>query len=210
MRLAALAFQDRLLREAALIHFTTDQEAADASPYVRNRRRAVVPLGVDPAVYDRLPGRKEFDARYPEAKGRRVVLYFGRLHRKKRLDLAIRAVAVLVREGHDLHLVIAGPDDGVEAQCRALAAEQGLLERTTFTGLLVGEAKRLALGSADVFVLPSMSENFGIAVAEAAASGIPLLISRAVNIAAAFDGEEAAVVVTPDLVASSGASVSSS
>ena len=171
MRLCDLAFQARLLREATLIHYTTAQEAADAAPYTGNPHRAVIALGVNPASYDHLPSRAEFDSHYPQARGRKTVLYFGRLHRKKRLDLVIGAVAALVREGHDLHLLIAGSDDGVEAQCRALVRDEGLSDRATFTGLLVGEGKRVAFGGADVFVLPSMTENFGIAVAEAAAGG---------------------------------------
>ena len=199
MRLCELAFQSRLLREAPLIHYTTAQEADDAAPYTGNPRRAVISLGVNLAPYEDLPPRAEFDAHYPQARGRKTVLYFGRLHRKKRIDLVIGAVASLVHEGVDVHLIIAGSDDGVEAQCRALVREQGLSERTTFTGLLVGQAKRIAFGGADVFVLPSMTENFGIAVAEAAAAGIPLLISAHVNIAPVFACEQAAVVVTPEL-----------
>lgn len=200
-RLTELAFQNRLLREAALIHYTTEQEAADAKPYVGNPRQAVVALGIDLRAYDGLPSRVEFDRQYPETSGRKIVLYFGRLHQKKRLDLLIAACAVGVREGHNLHLLIAGPDDGVGAECRRLVEAEGMSGRTTFTGLLVQEAKRIAFGGADLFVLPSMTENFGLAVAEAAASLVPLLISDRVNIAPVFAQAEAAIVVAPELEA---------
>ena len=198
-RLYEMAFQRRLLRQATLMHYTTDQEADDASTYVQNPSRAVVPLGVNVAAYERLPPRATFDSVYPEAAGRKIVLYFGRLHRKKRLDLVIGATAAARNNGHDVHLIIAGSDDGVEAECRALVGELGLGERVTFTGLLVNHAKRLVFGGADVFVLPSMTENFGIAVAEAAASGIPLLISEHVNIAPSFAERDAAIIVQTHL-----------
>ena len=198
-RVIELAFQSRLLQQATLIHYTTEQEAADAGGYVGNPRCAVVPLGINPQAYDDLPPRAEFDRHYPEAKGRKVVLYFGRLHRKKRLDLVIAAFAAMVREGCELHLLIAGPDDGMGGQCRMLVGAHGISGRTTFAGLLVQEAKRIAFGGADVFVLPSMTENFGIAVAEAAASFIPLLISEHINIAPVFGQAEAAIVVSPEL-----------
>lgn len=198
-RLIEMLFQRRLLRQATLIHYTTQQEAADAGPYVRNPSCAVIPLGVTLASYQSLPSRSEFDGHYPAARGRKVVLYFGRLHRKKRLDLVIGAVASAVREGHDLHLLIAGSDDGMEAHCRTMVKQEGLADRTTFAGLLVKDAKRIVFGGADMFILPSMTENFGIAVAEAAASGVPLLISDQVNIAPVFGRENAALIVPPQL-----------
>ena len=198
-RLIELAYQSRLLRQAALVHYTTEQEAADAGSYVGNPRWAVVPLGINPPAYDDLPPRAEFDRHYPEARGRKVVLYFGRLHRKKRLDLVIAAFAAVVSEGCELHLLIAGPDDGMGGQCRMQVEAHGISGRTTFAGLLVQEAKRIAFGGADVFVLPSMTENFGIAVAEAAASYIPLLISERINIAPVFGQADAAVIVPPEL-----------
>lgn len=198
MRLAEWAFQNRLLRQASLMHYTTEQEAADAGAYVANPRRAIISLGINPAMYEALPSRAEFDRHYPEAKGRKVVLYFGRLHRKKRLDLVIAAFAAMVREGCELHLLIAGPDDGMGGQCRMLVEAHGISGRTTFAGLLVQEAKRIAFGGAELFMLPSMTENFGIAVAEAAASFIPLLISERINIAPVFKQADAAVVVPPE------------
>ena len=199
MRLIEAAFQNRLLQQASLIHFTTRQEALDAAEYTRNPRFAVIPLGLTLSTYRQLPARSAFDARYPEAHGRKVVLFFGRLHRKKRLDLVIGAFAAMVRAGHDLHLMIAGPDDGMEAQCRALVRDHGLSDRTTFAGMVVNDTKRTVFGGADFFVLPSMSENFGIAVTEAAASGIPLLLSEHVNTASLFQREDAAVVVPAEL-----------
>ncbi len=194
-RLIEMLFQTRLLRQASMVHYTTEQEAIDAAPYVGNPSCTVVPLGVSLIAYRGLPPRSTFDQQYPQARGRKVVLYFGRLHRKKRLDLVVQGVAAAVRRGHDVHLMVAGSDDGMEAECRRMVQQEGLSSRTTFTGLLVGDAKRLVFAGAAVFILPSMTENFGIAVAEAAAAGVPLLISDQVNIAPVFAKDDAAVIV---------------
>ena len=81
------------------------------------------------------------------------------------------------------HLVMAGPDQGgLRAGLEARAAALGIAERITWTGMLQGDLKWGALRAADVFALPSHQENFGIAVVEALAAGLPVLISDRVNI----------------------------
>jgi glycosyltransferase involved in cell wall biosynthesis len=80
----------------------------------------------------------------------------------------------------DWHLVLAGPDlDGYGEAMRRRSAELGLGERVTFTGMLTGEEKSCALANAGLFVLPTHSENFGIAVAEALAHGVPTITTYA-------------------------------
>src|SRR5262249_19086881 len=78
--------------------------------------------------------------------------------------------------------VIAGPDGGYLAETKRFVAETGIASRTTFTGMIVGNDKLAAFTDASLFLLPSYSENFGIAVVEAMACGVPVLISDKVNI----------------------------
>jgi glycosyltransferase involved in cell wall biosynthesis len=105
------------------------------------------------------------------------MLFLGRIHSKKGPDLLLRAFREVSRRFPDLHLVMAGPD---EEGFRAAAAPD---DRVTWTGLLESPELRFgALHAADVFVLPSHSENFGLAVVEALARGLPVLISERVNI----------------------------
>jgi glycosyltransferase involved in cell wall biosynthesis len=94
----------------------------------------------------------------------------------------IPAFAHLAKEDPSLHLVIAGPDDGMLDQCKAWARRDGIPDKVTFTGMLRGEDKLAAFAAASVFALPSYSENFGIAVVEAMAAGCPVVISDQVNI----------------------------
>jgi glycosyltransferase involved in cell wall biosynthesis len=82
----------------------------------------------------------------------------------------------------DLHLVIAGPDDGMKPEAERLVAAAGIGSRVTFVGMLDHRRKLEAFRDAAMFVLPSYSENFGIAVVEAMACGVPVAISDKVNI----------------------------
>jgi glycosyltransferase involved in cell wall biosynthesis len=175
-----LWFQNRVLAEAAAIHYTAEEEMRLAQPFVHGAPGVVIPNGLDPADYASLPPKGHFRARYPEIGDRQILLFLGRINFKKGLDILARAVGQLARD--DLHLVIAGPDGGYLSEARRFVAEAGIADRTTFTGMLAGEDKLAAFADAALFLLPSYSENFGIAVVEAMACGVPVLISDQVNI----------------------------
>ena len=179
--LLELWFQNAVTRGAAAIHFITEEEHRLATPYVFGVRGVVVPLGLEMNEYRPLPPRSRFRAAHPEIGGRPIVLFLGRLNFKKGLDVLIRAFAGAVRTV-DAHLVIAGPDDGMGAKARAWVDAHGLRARTTFTGMVTGAAKPELLSDSDLFVLPSYSENFGIAVIEAMACGLPVAVSDRVNL----------------------------
>jgi len=117
-----------------------------------------------------------------EIGGRRIVLFLSRLNFKKGLDLLVPAFAEASRSVNDLHLVIAGPDDGMRHEAEHLIAEARIGSRVTFVGMLDHAQKLAVFRDATMFVLPSYSENFGIAVVEAMACGVPVMISDKVNI----------------------------
>jgi glycosyltransferase involved in cell wall biosynthesis len=172
--------EHRVVREAAGIVFASKEEqrlGRDSFRPWAPRCEAVVSLGTTapPRSAEQLRGL--FHARFPHLRGERILLFLGRLHEKKGCDLLIDAFR---RAAPPLHLVFAGPcaDPGLEADLHSRA--EGL--RVTFTGPLYGDDKWAALAAAEVFILPSHQENFGVAVAEALASGVPVLLSRRVNI----------------------------
>ncbi|MEX0921648.1 MAG: glycosyltransferase [Rhodovibrionaceae bacterium] len=177
-----LWFQNRVLREAAALHYTAAEEAERARPFAQGAPEAVVPLGLDPREFATAPELGAFRAAHPEIGERRILLFLSRIHEKKGLDLLIPAFARALQRHDDLQLVIAGPDDGAEGAARRLAASHGIAERVSFPGLLGGEEKLAALADCALFVLTSYQENFGLSVAEALAMRRPVLISDRVNI----------------------------
>ena len=95
--------------------------------------------------------------------------------------------------------MIAGPDDeGYGAQVKAWVREARVEGNVTFTGMLLGEVKAAALAEAELFVLPSYSENFGIAVVEAMGAGLPVVISNKVNIWREVEQAGAGLVVNTE------------
>lgn len=175
--------EQRNMREAAAMHFTAEEERELASPYIGRARSFVLPLGLDLVDYSELPHAGTFRTAFPEVGDRKIVLHLGRLNFKKGLDILIEAFNRVLQEHSDVHLVLAGPDDdGYGLDVKQWIMERGLDDRTTFTGMLQGKLKLGLLRDAAVFVLPSYTENFGIAVVEAMACGLPVVISNKVNI----------------------------
>lgn len=165
-RLAWPAYQKRDLKSAAWLHATAEQEAENLEGYGLNRPVAVIPNGAD------LPSQ---DGRGPMT-GVRTALFVGRIHPIKGLSMLIDAWAGLRPAGW--RLVIAGPD---EADTQAGLERQVLahgLQAVDFVGP-VDEADRDELyRSSDLFVLPSLSENFGMAAAEALSFGLPVIATQ--------------------------------
>lgn len=180
-----LAAEHAVLRDASAVLFTTAEEARLAPQSFRPYRVQSEVLGyglaLDPTAQHAQPD--DFLRSHPALRGRRLLLFLGRLHPKKGCDLLIEAFAALAGRDEDLHLVMAGPDGvGLRHSLECLAGRLGVGDRVTWTGMLEGPAKWGALRAAEAFVLPSHQENFGIAVAEALAVGTPVLVSTQVNI----------------------------
>ncbi|HIK99179.1 MAG TPA: glycosyltransferase [Dehalococcoidia bacterium] len=173
------ALVDRgLSNRAASYHAMTDQEAQDTAANTSNIPIDIVPIGVDPNEFASLPDPGEFERLYPEVRGKRVVLFLGRLNRIKGLDILIKGFARAARSRDDLHLIIAGPDGGYERAARELVRRESLDSSVSFTGPIYGETKLAALSRADVFALTSYGEGFSVALLEALAASVPLIISR--------------------------------
>ena len=114
-----------------------------------------------------------------------LVLFMSRIDQKKGLDLLIPALEKLLESQHNFHFVLAGTnsqDPDYERKIKEQIANSALRSHTTITGFVSGELKASLLQAADLFVLPSYYENFGIAVAEAMVAGIPVVISDQVHI----------------------------
>lgn len=168
------------LAAAAAVHFTSQQECQTAERFNIKTKDIVIPLGVDFFDPQALPVK---GFALPENKP--IILYMSRLDPKKGLDLLLPSLERLLEKGLDFHFVLAGgnpQDREYENRIKNQIERSILAKNTTITGFVTGEVKNSLLARADLFVLPSYYENFGIAVAEAMAAGIPVVISDRVDL----------------------------
>ena len=187
----------RVLRDAQAVLFTCEEERLQArsSFWLYRCNEVVVSFGTAKPQGDPELELQECFTRYPELRGKKLALFMGRIHPKKGCDLLIEAFAKVLAQRPDWQLVIAGPDQlGWQEELNYRAAQLGVGQRITWTGMIGGAMKWGALRAAEVFVLPSHQENFGIAVAEALAVGAPALISNKVNIWREIESDRAGIV----------------
>lgn len=200
-RLTSMAWQDRMLEGAALLHVTTRTEyeaVAGVAPHVP---RTIVPCGVHTEAFAALPRRELFRDRHLDGYDGPVVTFLGRVTFKKGLDVLIRAFA-LARRDRDCRLAIVGPDDeGLMPALTALVRELGLGRDVAFPGPLYGQERLEALAGTDLWAMSSHTENFGIAVIEAMAAGCTVIVSPGVAISDEIGRAGAGVVAdaTPEV-----------
>jgi glycosyltransferase involved in cell wall biosynthesis len=188
--------ESRIVRNAAAIHATSEQERKEVLTVFPGCRTVVIP---NPVSLPELPAAAPARPSRARASG---ILFLSRIDPKKGLELLLAAFDRMAASHGDLRLVIAGDGDpayvdSVHRMAQSLPAR----ERITFTGNVDGDRKSLLFVDADLFVLPSYSENFGVAVVEAMAHGVPVLISPHVGIhnevTAALAGRTAPCAVEP-------------
>ncbi len=168
-RLALALYQRRDLRGAVALHATAETEAEQFRALGFGQKIVVSPNGV--TVPERLPRRVANKA------GERRALFVSRIHRKKGLLELVEAWDRIRPEGWKMEIV--GTDaDGYQREVEAAVRAKGLQDDFVFTGPLMDEDKWQAYTRADLFVLPTHSENFGIVVAEALYAGVPVITTR--------------------------------
>ena len=203
-RVSLWLIEQRILCGAAGVHYTSQQEQVEATELGVRAPNAVLPLGVDLSEFERLPPRGWFRQKMPGLARRTLLLFLSRLDPKKGLDLLLEAFARVRKHGAEIALVIGGSGSSrFEAALRQRTAQLGLEGDVYWAGFLSGREKLAALADADVFILPSYSENFGVAAIEAMASGLPVIISDRVGIQREVAAAGAGVVVAcePESVA---------
>lgn len=180
----------RNLASAAAIHVTSTIEADGLAPLGFAHKTVTIPIGIP------VPHAVELRA----GAGRPLsLLFLSRLHPKKGLPILLAAVARARERGLDVTLTIAGnAEDGYDRVVDAIVAERGLGAHVTRLGYVDGAEKEALYAAADVFVLPSYQENFGIAVAEAMGRGLPVVVTDAVALATEVREVGAGVVVNVD------------
>jgi glycosyltransferase involved in cell wall biosynthesis len=143
---------------------------------VPEEKIAIIPNGIDLSEYAELPSKGSFKKKFNIPEDRKIILYLGRIHKTKGIDLLIRAYACLKNEMKckDTILVIVGPDDGYLREARNLANSLGLYNSVMFTGFISRKDKLRALVDADVFITPSFY-GFPMTFLESCAVGTPIV-----------------------------------
>ncbi len=168
-KVAWRVYQKRDLQSAALLHATATEEAKNLRELGLKSPIVVAPNGVD------VP---KIGSQSPRSNGLRTMLFMSRVHPKKGLPILVEAISELRPVGW--RVVVAGPDElGHAEHIRLLAKRMGVLDWFEFVGPQYGSAKNKLFSEADLFVLPTYSENFGIVIAEALAHQIPVLTTKA-------------------------------
>ncbi|MGO8763585.1 MAG: glycosyltransferase [Limisphaerales bacterium] len=184
-KLAHWLFEDANFRQVKLWRALTSKEADQIRSCGIKAPIVIAPNGLRLEDYPK-PEKLDEPIETPMiqrlAKAKRRLLFLGRIHPKKGLDLLLPSWASLSHLHKNWELVIAGPDEqGHLSEVRRLVQSLGISEKVRFTGPLTGRAKNLMLYSADLFVLPSHSEGFSMSLLEAMACEVPIVATRACN-----------------------------
>lgn len=175
--------RDILVNASKIIALCEAEAAQYCAMGVPADKIVIIPNGIDISQFSKLPTKGNFRHKYNIRDDDIIVLFLGRLHKIKGIDLLIDAYAELVKENSDFTLVISGPDDdtmsGLKEQIKCL----NLPKDPIFTGPLYDQDKLAAYADADVYVLPSRYETFPNTVLEAWACGLPVIVSTGCLIA---------------------------
>lgn len=176
----------RLARYVTHIAALTTQEAQDVRQLWQRFGPMppidVIPNGIHTHEFAQLPDDKPLRTRY-NIRQKRIVLFMGRLHARKGVDVLVQAFQQA--RVADTHLLIVGPDDGMGDQLNALIARTP--DAISLTGYLDGQERLQAWAAADVFVLPATGEGLSMAVLEAMAAGLPVILSPGCNLPEVVD-----------------------
>lgn len=169
-RLFWALWQEKVVRSASCIHVMSEQEHEEVRAIGLNNPVAVIPNGID---LPELQSQAELGSTND-----RVLLSLGRIHPKKGLDRLLRAWAMVEKTHPTWRLRIIGPDElGHAAELEGLAGELKLT-RVSIEPAIAGRTKTIAYQQADIFVLPTLNENFALTVAEALAAETPVIATK--------------------------------
>lgn len=174
------AFGFKILHNASCVFALTEVEKEQYIKMgVSEDKIEIVPLGINIEEYENLPEPGKFRSRFNIADGDKLILFVGRIHEIKGLDLLIDAFNLLIKDSSSpIKLAIVGPDDGYLDTLNERIAENNLESQVIITGPLYKREKHEALVDCDLFVMPSKYESFTTSGLEAMACGKPLVLTK--------------------------------
>jgi glycosyltransferase involved in cell wall biosynthesis len=170
---------NKILRDATKVIAITNTEAEQYRTMgVNENKIEIVPNGIDLSEFENLPKRGRFRKKYGIGDDEKIVLYLGRIHKIKGIDILVESFADLAKELDKVRLVIVGPDDGYLETIKNKISTLSLEEKITITGPMYGVDKLGAYVDADVYVLPSIYEVWSITALEAIMCRTQIIITN--------------------------------
>jgi len=189
----------RDLENTAAIHFTAESEKDEyISAGLPLKKSAIIPNGLDLEEFEENVPIGTFREKWDIDSQKKIVLFSGRLNWKKGLDTLIPAFSIVLKKEPNALLVLEGAaDKGYKETIEKMIRDGNISDKVLFTGFFEGK-DIAAIKDSDVFVLPSYSENFGMAVVQAMYLGLPVIITRNVGIASEVKRVAAGIVIEKD------------
>jgi len=195
-------FVRRDLKNASAVHFTVEAEKEEYMKASLPLKKAIIiPNGFDIIEFKKQLSQNFFRNKFNIGADKKVILFLSRLNWKKGLDTLIPAFAEVLKKESRAVLVLAGPDEKnykKEIELKIVNCKLKIGKDVIFTDMLIGEDKISAYRESDVFVLPSYSENFGMAVVEAMTCELPVIITKGVGISKEVEKAGAGIVIEKD------------
>lgn len=186
-----------ILKHAGAVHFTSLGEYRNSVLTDKAEKAFICPLGVD-LLFKEAGDANKFYESYPALKGRKIVLFLGRLHSQKRPELVIESFKEIAGRFESVTLVMAGPaDESYLRRLKTKVSQLNLGNRVVFTGLLNRSQVAAVLRISEVLVSPSFLESFGLSVAEAMAASCAVIVTPGVNLSDDVQAASAGIVCQP-------------
>jgi glycosyltransferase involved in cell wall biosynthesis len=179
-KIAWVFFQKRVLQNASCIHVTEIKELEAVRDLQIKTPVAIIPNGINLDEFKELKTINEAKSNLGLKKNKKYILFISRLHPKKGIEFLINGWLKIANTYQDWDLLIVGPeyDKTYINGLRSKINDMQQTERVIFTGMLVGEERLDVFAASSLFVLPSYSENFGVAIAEAMAAKLPVITTH--------------------------------
>ena len=175
-KLAWHLFQKKALQQANVLHVTCVDELNAVRSLGIKTPVALIPHGINYNDYQNLPNKRKALGHLNLKSEKKYLLFMSRLHKKKGLDLLLSIWPNIIKKHPDWCLLVVGPDySDYTKKIEELISKFNIADNIKSLGMLTGDKKYSAFSVASLFVLPSFSENFGVVIGEALASGLPTI-----------------------------------
>lgn len=180
-KITSFLIDDHYLKYSSCIHVCSELEYQSVRLYGLKNPVAIIPNAVrySPSDDEKLYYRNNFFLRYPNLENKKILLFLSRLSWEKGLPFLAETLEAVSDKFSDWHLLISGSGiESYEVEIKSIFNKKNLANQVSWTGHVSGNEKLEVLSAANLFILPTHSENFGIAVAEALSFGIPVITTH--------------------------------